>query len=170
MMEAIADDAQANQPPNRRDEQQIAQLLRAMRCPFGPHFFVEQLAAFVRDRCPEPSEQLPRVDIWYAGEPLAVCHIIAVAPSWVAIAVRDRHTRDAEMRTEMIPYEMISRVTIGAPVPRSRGMGFDREHRPEIVEDAQAPLHMLVTAAQPVGEELVASPPAIDASSSKPCQ
>ena len=32
--------------------------------PFGPRFFLVQLAAFVRDRCPETSERLPHVEAW----------------------------------------------------------------------------------------------------------
>lgn len=154
---------------SRREEQQLAQFLRAVRYPFGPQFFIEQLAAFVRDRCPDPGEQLPRVDLWYAGEPLAICHVIAVAPSWVALAVRDRHAHDAEMRTELIPYEMINRVTIGAPVSRSRGIGFDCAHRPAIVEDVQAPTRMLEALAQSAGDD-ASSAPASAASNGKACE
>jgi hypothetical protein len=151
----------ASDPPTtatltNHDEQELAQLLRAVRCPFGPHFFMGQLAAFARDRCPAPEEHLPRVDIWVFGEPLAVCHIVAVSSSWVAVAVRDRHAHDAEMRTELIPYEAITRVTIGAPVARSRGIGFDSMHAPAIVEDAEPPARMLVIAAQP-SADLVAA-------------
>jgi len=148
MMEPNTGDPETALATGKREEQQFAQLLRAVRCPFGPQFFLEQLAAFVRDRCPDPGEQLPRVDLWYLGEPLAVCHVVAVAPSWVAVAVRDRHAHDADMRTELIPYETISRVTIGAPVSRSRGVGFDCAHRPEIVEDAQPPSRLLAVAAR----------------------
>lgn len=155
--------------PSRREEQQLAQLLRAVRCPFGPQFFIEQLAAFVRERCPDPGEQLPRVDLWYGGEPLAVCHVIAVAPSWVAVAVRDRHSHDAEMRTELISYEMISRVTIGAPVSRSRGIGFDCAHRPEIVEDVTAPTRMLEALAQAAPDD-PAAVAATAASGSNVCE
>lgn len=152
MTEPSSDDLLANATSSERDKLQLAQLLRAVRCPFGPQFFLEQLAAFVRDRCPDPGEQLPRVDLWYLGEPLAVCHVVAVAPSWVAVAVRDRHALDAEMRTELIPYETISRVTIGAPVSRSRGMGFDGSHHPAIVDDAQPPARMLAVAARIGGD------------------
>lgn len=133
----------------KREEQQLAQFLRSVRCPFGPAFFLAQLGAFVRDRCPMPEEQLPCVDLWVFGEPLALCHVVAVSSNWVAVAVRDRHDREAEMRTELIPYEAIARVTIGAPVSRSRGIGFDCLHSPDIVADAEAPARMLVIAAQP---------------------
>lgn len=121
-----------------------------MRRPFGPDFFLVHLARFIRDRCPDPSEQLPRVDIRAAGEPLTVSHVIAVVPSWVALAVRDRHDHDAEMRTELIPYETISRVTVGAAVARSRGIGLDSAHRPAILEKEQPmPAAMLLCASQP---------------------
>ena len=155
-MESDVGDPEAALAARKRDEVQLAQLLHTIRCPFGPPFFVEQLSAFLRDRCPDPGEQLPRVDIWHVGEPLAVCHIVAVAPSWVAVAVRDRHAHNAEMRTELIPYETISRVTIGAPVARSRGIGFDCAHRPEIVEDAQPPSRVFALAAEPARADAAA--------------
>lgn len=158
MMEPNVGDPEPALAMGKREDQQFAQLLRAVRCPFGPQFFLEQLAAFVRDRCPDPGEQLPRVDLWYLGEPLAVCHVVAVAPSWVAVAVRDRHSHDADMRTELITYETISRVTIGAPVSRSRGVGFDCAHRPEIVEDARPPSRLLTVAARPAIEDAAKQP------------
>ena len=167
MTELDATELQPTTPPTEREEQQIAQVLRSVRCAFGPQFFLGHLAAFARDRCPAPEEQLPRVDLWVLGEPLAVCHVVAVSPSWVAVAVRDRHERDAEMRTELIPYDAITRVTIGAPVSRGRGMGFDCTHEPKIIEDVVAPARMLAMAAQPSADLLAAvggsSEPAPDA-------
>jgi hypothetical protein len=158
-MEPNVVDSETKVALSKGEELQLAQLLRAVRCPFGPQFFFEQLAAFVRDRCPDPGEQLPRVDLWYLGEPLALCHVVAVAPSWVAVAVRDRHAHDSEMRTELFPYEAISRVTIGAPVSRSRGMGFDCAHRPEIVEE-QPPTRLLAVAGRPSLEQPEGQPTA----------
>lgn len=119
--------------------------------PFGPLFFLTQLAAFVRERCPEAGDRLPRVDLWVAGgEPIRVCHVIAIGPRWVAVAARDRDARDDAMvmRTELIPYELIGRVTIAGDVARGRGMGFDQARRPAIVgDDRRTPEEMLHAAA-----------------------
>lgn len=103
--------------------------------PFGPRFFLVQLAAFVRDRCPETSERLPHVDLWVQGGPIAVCHIVAVAPRWVAVAALADHEH-GEMRTEILVYESISRVTISGADLDSRAIGFDRSRRPAFVEDS----------------------------------
>lgn len=109
------------------------------RCPFGPRFFLRQLGAFVRERCPDSSEQLPHVDLWVHGEPIAVCHVMAIAPRWVAVAASADHER-MEMRTEIIVYESIGRVTISGASAGRRGIGFRQEQRAEIiVEEALSP-------------------------------
>ena len=116
------------------EEQTLARLLQSVHCPFGPRFFLEQLAGFVRDRCPDATEHLPHLELWITGgEPIAVCHVIALAPQWVAIAAAGG--RDAEMRTEILPYELITRVTIAATA-RGRGIGFDQARRPLVLADA----------------------------------
>lgn len=118
-------------PPDDAQNALIAQLLADGRCPFGPRFFLTQLAAFLRERCPDPGE-LPRVDLWIEGEPRPLCHVITVAPRWMAIAVWNGRGHDATMVTEIVPYELISRVTIGAG-SRAHGIGFHQVRPPAIV-------------------------------------
>lgn len=66
----------------------LAEMLREP--PFGPGLFLGQLVAFVRDRCPDPSEGLPVVEVHLAdGEVLDLCHIIGATPHWVALAVNE---------------------------------------------------------------------------------
>lgn len=136
----------AEHPPPA-DEHAIARLLDTVRCPFGPRFFLERLAGFVRDRCPDASERMPRLELWIAGsEPIRICHVIALAPQWVAVAAAGR---DGEMRTEIVPYELITRVTIAA-APRERGIGFDQARRPLVLVDgALSPEEALALAAGP---------------------
>ena len=58
---------------------------------FGPTFFRAQLASFARDRCPAPDERLPVVELHLqGGEIVEICHVIGVAPGWVALAARER--------------------------------------------------------------------------------
>ena len=98
-------------------------------CPFGPTFFIAQLGRLVRERCPDPQEGLPSVLLQlHDGERLDLCHVIGFAPHWVALAVRDNGS-DA-MRTELVPYGSIARVTIGAPRGRGTHVGFDQSHAP----------------------------------------
>ena len=103
------------------------------RCPFGPRFFLEQIPTFLRDHCPDPAERLPRLVLTVQGEPVVVCHVVAVAPRWVAVAARDER-EDAGMRTELIAYETISRVTIGGAERGSCHPGFDATQRPVMVD------------------------------------
>lgn len=97
------------------------------RTPFGPLFFLTQLRGFVRDRCPDEAGGLPTVELWlHSGEKLDLCHVMGVAPLCVALAVEE--DRDAAgsraMRTEIVPYGLIARVTIRAAQPGRPGFGF----------------------------------------------
>jgi hypothetical protein len=109
------------------------------RVPFGPGFFLTYLRAFVRDRCPDPSEELPTVEIGLeTGEAVDVCHVIGVGPLWVALAARDPGAPgDHPMRTELVPYATIRRVTIRPVRPGGAAIGFDREHRPVLFDGSR---------------------------------
>lgn len=110
----------------------LGRMLAESRCPFGPRFFLSQLAPFVRDRCPGPNE-LPRVDLWIDGETHTICHVVAIAPRWLALAVWNGRGENATMSLEIVPYELISRVTIGA-VSRTQAIGFAQAAPPAILE------------------------------------
>lgn len=131
------------------DKQLVENLLRATtRVAFGPAFFVEQLAAFLRDHCPAPAERLPHVELVLAsGDAISICHVIAVGPRWCAVAARVHDGHAAEMHVELVPYEMIVRVTIGPPVARSRGIGFDQCAPPIVVEEAPVSPELSLAAA-----------------------
>lgn len=97
------------------------------RVPFGPSFFLGHLAGYVRQRCPSPTEALPVVEVHLmGGEVLDVCHVIGVTPAWVALAVFD--SRDTggppAMRTELVPYGAMVRVTIRAAATGGKRVGF----------------------------------------------
>lgn len=123
MLEALAD--------KRSDHAaELQALIReaGARCPFGQTFFAGQLGGLVRERCPKPQEGLPRVQLHlHSGERLDLCHVIGFAPLWVALAVWES---GSEMRTELVPYESIVRVTIGAPRETGTRIGFDQSRAP----------------------------------------
>jgi len=121
--------------PTEDEKAQIVRLLSEARCPFGPRFFLTQLAAFVRESCPAPGE-LPRVDLWIDGEPHTICHVVTIAPRWIALAVWHGRGETARMSTEIVPYELIARVTIGA-VSRAHAIGFAQLAPPAVVDDAR---------------------------------
>lgn len=103
--------------------------------PFGPGFFVGQLGAFARERCPDPGEALPVVEVHLAtGEVLDLCHIMGLAPAFVALAVREgprTGTGEAPMRTELVPYGLITRITIRAVRAAGAHVGFDVHCAPD---------------------------------------
>jgi len=98
------------------DRKAMAALMAAdRRVSFGPSFFLQNLRGLVRDRCPEPTGSIPSVQVHLLdGEVLDLCHIIGVSPNWIAMAVHEREDaeRPTEMRTELVPYPLIARVSI----------------------------------------------------------
>lgn len=125
---------------------------------FGPAFFLGPLRAFARECCPSSSEGLPSVSLQLAtGEALELCHVAGLAPAFVALAVLD-DARSAgratpAMRTELVPYGLITRVTIRPRHDTSARVGFDLRHEPQVIS-AGSPEEMLraVSRAPPGGE------------------
>ena len=136
--------------PESRDEEPVdgdAVEAAASAAAFGPAFFTTQLAAFVRDRCPDPSEALPSVELHLVGgESLDVCHVIRMAASWVALAVNDREASEfVSMRTEILPYAQICRATIRAFQPSTNRVGFT------LSASAHVATHVNPAGARPLG-------------------
>lgn len=132
------------------DEPAPAELLS--RAPFGPGFFLGQLRAFARERCPDPGEMLPCVELHLAtGEVLDLCHVMGLAPAFVALAVREARggsgAEGAAMRTELVPYAFITRVTIRPVRGAGPHVGFNPEHAPEVLPQARTPEETLRAAA-----------------------
>ena len=133
-------------------ERLLAQELTS-RHAFGPLLFLGELAGFVRDRCPDPADGLPRVELRLGdGETVDVCHVVGVTPRWVAIAAREPANR-GQMQTVLVPYEAIVRITIRAVSASEHAVGFDQPHAPRIV-DERASAEKILTAAR-TGRELV---------------
>ena len=133
------------------DESAPAELVS--RAPFGPGFFLGQLRAFARERCPEASENLPSVELHLAtGEVFDLCHVMGLAPEFVALAVREARgvsgiEGTAAMRTELVPYSLITRVTIRPIRGDGPHVGFNPEHAPTVLLQAPTPEATLRAAA-----------------------
>ncbi len=118
------------------EELESAARLLDERWPFGPLFFLKQLGSFVRDRCPDSAEELPVVHLHLAdGEVLDLCHIIGIARSWFVLAVNEPEGSSGAptMRTELVPYSMVLRVTIHSRRDGGHHAGFDLGHRADLV-------------------------------------
>jgi hypothetical protein len=106
------------------------------RAYFGPLFFMQNLRGLVRERCPVPADGIPSVHVHLMdGEDLDVCHILGIAPGWIALAVHEREAPEgsARLRTELVPYPLIARVSIGTTQHEgSHPIGFNAATEPEM--------------------------------------
>lgn len=133
------------------------------RVSFGPLFFMQNLRGLVRDRCPEETQGIPSVQIHLMdGEILDICHIIGIAPNWIALAVHEENhpERPSQMRTEMVPYHLISRVSI--QTTRHEGahpIGFNTGQEPELYGSPPASQGMTPEEALKVVAGLPPEPP-----------
>lgn len=101
--------------------------------PFGPIFFLHHLAGFVRDRCPDPHDHMPVVEMHLAdGETVTVCHIVGVSPRWVVLAVWAPGSDNEGMAVECVPFGMIRRVSIHSRRANA-SVGFKQAQPPSIV-------------------------------------
>lgn len=123
------------QAPDAPQARTAAAFLQSdVACAFGPSFFMGHLSRFVRDRCPDPKENLPMVQLRLVdGEVLDVCHIVGVSPRWVMFAVRDGIGHKDEMSLKLIPYDTIQRVSISTRRTEGASIGFSQTHAPEII-------------------------------------
>ena len=118
-----------------------------LACTFGPSFFLGYLERFVRDQCPDPTENLPAVELHLSsGETLALCHVIGVSPRWVMLAVNDTKGHGPAMTIELVPYEIIHSVRIRTPTAEGASIGFAQTRSPAIIAPdallrAMAPHH-----------------------------
>ena len=133
-------------PQVAADESTVRALIQAIdpHCPFGPRFFATQLRAFIRDRCPDQRDALPQLEIHLVdGQALDVCHVVALAPAWIAMAVYEGSSvRGArKMRTEIVPYAMIARITVSADREPGGQLGFDVNRAPAITVEAGTDEH-----------------------------
>lgn len=132
----MASESGTKQGRKRQEEEREIAAMRGVdqRCPFGPSFFLGQLRGFGRDRCPDPDEGLPVVKLYLAdGDVLDVCHIIGASPRWIALAVNEteRSSGERPMRTELVPYSLVSRVVIRTTRHEGPHVGFDLGHEPD---------------------------------------
>jgi hypothetical protein len=136
------------------DEAEARRILQQLgrECPFGPVFFLSQLRGLVRERCPDPSEALPAVEIHLqSGVSLEVCHVIGVSPRWVALAVHDEGRPGGAMRTDLVAYELIVRVSVRAVRPSEPSVGFRQAADPAVIPRSMTPsdaLRIVATATE----------------------
>lgn len=132
----------------------------AAGAPFGPAFFLTQLRAFARERCPAPEEGLPAVELHLvSGETLDLCHVVGLAVPFVVLAIREDK---AVMRTELVPYGLIARITLRTAPTKGPHVGFDVTHEPALLPGAWA------TTPEDALRSAAALPRAVSASSEGP--
>ena len=143
--------------------------------PFGPMFFLGQLGAFVRGMRPPPDEGLPVVEIHLAdGDVLDLCHVMGVAPEWVAPAVNNLEAAegesrmaadrsvlllgDAEYASRTLVRDLASRVVFLGPAPMDAALHepppYSRRGRPPKV-GRRVPSPRLLATARPARRQPV---------------
>jgi hypothetical protein len=115
-------------------EERVQAMLEAQG-PFGPVFFATQLAGFVRECCPATEERLPSVTLHlFGGDTLEICHVVGLAPTWVAVAVKEGgHAPKMRMRTELVPYIAILRVALRSVAREDARIGFEQVDGPRML-------------------------------------
>jgi hypothetical protein len=112
-------------PARRRHPPTANRAIVRSTSPFGLFFFQSQLGILVTDRCPEGAGALPLVTLHLAsGDSLEVRYVLMLGEDWVALGVPDEDA--AHVRTELVPYEAILRVTIRPSGPDDRLIGFEK--------------------------------------------
>jgi hypothetical protein len=66
------------------------------------------------------------------GDVLDLCHVIGLAPRFVALAVYEGGASARVMRTELVPYETIVRVTVRSGAKEGSHIGFSQERAPVV--------------------------------------
>jgi hypothetical protein len=134
----------AEPTPEQIEQAEQAALVEAsLQHPFGPAFFMTHLRAFVAETCANPVAGLPAVEIQLAdGEVLDLCHIVGVTPQWVALAVNEAEPDKSKplIRTDIVPYATITRVTLRDARPEATHLGFDRARIPRVMNARPAAL------------------------------
>jgi hypothetical protein len=109
---------------------------------FGPEFFLVQFGEFVREKCIGPGEEPPVVEVHLAGgDVLDLRHVLAVAPTWVALTVNNVTARDdaPRTRTELVPFARIVRVIVRSCRIEEPQIGFTHDHAPHWIEGSARP-------------------------------
>lgn len=71
------------------------------------------------------------------GDVLDLCHVMGVAPTWVALAISELEAREdaPRMRTELVPYARIVQVTVRSSRIGEPGIGFRNERARRMFQD-----------------------------------
>ena len=104
--------------------------------PFDPGFFCEMLPGRVGALCPAPSNNTHVVYLHLTdGTTLDVCHVVKLAPLWIAVAAfRDVPSCD-EMDIQFVPYSTIHRVAVTSRGTSERTIGFQPDRSSMALDD-----------------------------------
>lgn len=96
--------------------------------PFGPGFFSTAFRERVGKLCKERPGDATVVLVQLAdGRVLDLCHIELLTPLWMMAAVFRDGSDCREMDTALVPYEMITRITLSRRKATKRRLGFQLE-------------------------------------------
>jgi hypothetical protein len=104
---------------------------------FGPHFFETQLPVLLKQQV--RPEHVPRVHFHLAGgDVLEVTRVVGLTLRWLCIHVvdDDDSAEPGSLRSEVVPYTAIMRLSIGSTPPGERAsrIGFKMDTRLAVKE------------------------------------
>jgi hypothetical protein len=124
-------------PKARRPQQRRRALPAPDPHAFGASSFVHHLRRFVADRCPDPAETRPVLELdLHDGTKVDVCHVIGLGTAWAALAAYDEGAAVGArvMKTVLVPYESIIRVTLRGVRHTASRLGFTQEDPPPLID------------------------------------
>jgi hypothetical protein len=113
---------------------------------FDSAFYQAMLPDAVKQQCQTVPGQVPVVELHLAdGTTLDLCHIVALAPTWLAVVYFHNPAEGDEVEQAFLPYRLVQWITLSAHPSHVRHIGFDVERsvaatqRALVAPEASAP-------------------------------
>jgi len=95
---------------------------------FDGQFYQAMLPDAVKQQCQMNPGHVPVVELHLGdGITLDLCHIVALAPMWFAVAYFRNPTEGDEVEQAFLPYPLVQWISLSAHPPHVRHIGFDVE-------------------------------------------
>jgi hypothetical protein len=93
---------------------------------FDAPFYLAVLPDAVRQQCQVNPEHVPVVELHLGdGTTLDLCHIVPLAPTWLAVAFFRSPGESDEVEQALLPYPLVQWITLSVRPLRVRHIGFD---------------------------------------------
>jgi len=107
---------------------------------FDVGFYARVFPDLVQQECRRQAGKVPVVQFHLLdGSTLDICHVVQLGENWMVVAFfRDPETCE-DMDFEVLPYELVVRITVSFHHPKSRRLGFALAESPELPAEGAKP-------------------------------